>query len=149
MFKTCTTLKKAGNKMTESLSKKKDMRMYRRKVHFVDPPTTLAQLQSRVARWHIFKPKSQIWVNFGGSCNGRCWFILWAFGLFNGNLVYLMDIRHFLGSLAYFSPFWYAVRRKIWQPCSSLLPFHTNTQRTWTHKRKKKAAIDFSLAGMR
>jgi hypothetical protein len=26
---------------------------------------------SRVARWHIFNP---IWVNFGGSCNGRCWY---------------------------------------------------------------------------
>jgi hypothetical protein len=25
----------------------------------------------RVARWFVFKPKIQIWVNFGGSCNGR------------------------------------------------------------------------------
>jgi hypothetical protein len=28
--------------------------------------------ENRVARWYIFKPKVQIWVNFGGSCNGRC-----------------------------------------------------------------------------
>jgi hypothetical protein len=27
----------------------------------------------RVARWHIFKPKILIWVNVGGTCNGRCW----------------------------------------------------------------------------
>jgi hypothetical protein len=25
-------------------------------------------LWARVARWYIFKPKFQIWVNFGGSC---------------------------------------------------------------------------------
>jgi hypothetical protein len=24
----------------------------------------------------FFKPKIQIWVNFGGSCTGRCWYIL-------------------------------------------------------------------------
>jgi hypothetical protein len=27
----------------------------------------------------IFRPKIAIWVNFGGSCNGRCWYILWKF----------------------------------------------------------------------
>jgi hypothetical protein len=32
--------------------------------------------QSRVARWYIFKPKSQIWVIFGGSRNGKCSYIL-------------------------------------------------------------------------
>jgi hypothetical protein len=28
---------------------------------------------SRVASWHILKPKIIIWVNFGGSCKGRYW----------------------------------------------------------------------------
>jgi hypothetical protein len=28
-----------------------------------------------IARWYIFKPKIQIWVNFGRSCNGRCWYL--------------------------------------------------------------------------
>jgi hypothetical protein len=62
----------------------------------------------RVARWFIFKPKILIWVNFGRSCNGKCWFTvcpfgecsshlvnapaiwynLWAFGIFYGRLVY-------------------------------------------------------------
>jgi hypothetical protein len=27
---------------------------------------------TRFARWYIFKQKIQIWVNFGGSCDGRC-----------------------------------------------------------------------------
>jgi hypothetical protein len=27
-------------------------------------------------RWHIFKPKIPIWVNFGGSRYGICWYIL-------------------------------------------------------------------------
>jgi hypothetical protein len=47
----------------------------------------------RVARWFVFKPKIQICVNFGGSCNGRCWYILWTVGpiydlfIFYGHLV--------------------------------------------------------------
>jgi hypothetical protein len=47
--------------------------------------------------------KIPIWVNFGGSCNGRCWYILWPFSLFNchfahifrGHLVYFMVIGIF------------------------------------------------------
>jgi hypothetical protein len=33
--------------------------------------------------------KVAIWVNLGGSCNGRCWYILW---IFYGPLIYNMDI---------------------------------------------------------
>jgi hypothetical protein len=32
--------------------------------------------------------KSKIWLKFGGSCTGRCWFILWTLGIVRGNLVY-------------------------------------------------------------
>jgi hypothetical protein len=49
-------------------------------------------VSTRVARWYNFQPKIQIWVNFGGSCNGRCWYILWTFDVFYGRLVYFMDI---------------------------------------------------------
>jgi hypothetical protein len=41
---------------------------------------------TRVARWHTFKPKIPNWVNFGGSCNGRCRHILWPFGIFCSNV---------------------------------------------------------------
>jgi hypothetical protein len=57
-----------------------------------------------VARWCIFKPKIPNWLNLGGPCNGRCWFmyfmatfriyfttiwyILWPFGIFCRNLVH-------------------------------------------------------------
>jgi hypothetical protein len=34
------------------------------------------RVTSRVARWFIFKPKIPFWVNFGGSWNGKCWYIL-------------------------------------------------------------------------
>jgi hypothetical protein len=37
------------------------------------------------------------------------WNILLQFGIFYGNLV-------IFGNLVYFSPFWYIVSRKIWQP---------------------------------
>jgi hypothetical protein len=53
-----------------------------------------------------------IWVNFGGSCNRRYWYILWPFGLFYGHLVYAVDIWSMLwpyniyyGFLVYFSHF--------------------------------------------
>jgi hypothetical protein len=42
---------------------------------------------TRVARWHIFKQK-----NFGGSCNGICWYFKWPFGLVYGNLVYFVAL---------------------------------------------------------
>jgi hypothetical protein len=60
--------------------------------------------------------KSQIWVNFGGSLNGKCWYIfdhleyfltiwynLWPFGIVCGHLLY-------------FSQFGMFGPRKIWQP---------------------------------
>jgi hypothetical protein len=36
--------------------------------------------------------KSQIWVNFGGPLNGKCWCILWPFGIIYGHLVLFMVI---------------------------------------------------------
>jgi hypothetical protein len=102
----------------------------------------------RVARWCVFKPKIQIWVNFGGSCNGRCryilvnfggscngrcwyilvnfggscngrcWYILWTLGPFYGLLLYFMDIWYRSWKFGKFFPFWYFVLRKIWQPWS-------------------------------
>jgi hypothetical protein len=78
----------------------------------------LAAFETRVARWYIFKPKFQIWVNFGGFGNGRCCYILWTFGLFYGQIVCYMDIWYIYGKLVLLFPFWYIVPRKIWQPCS-------------------------------
>jgi hypothetical protein len=40
----------------------------------------------------FFKPIIQIWVIFGGSCNGRCWYILQSFGIFYGHWVYFVVI---------------------------------------------------------
>jgi hypothetical protein len=69
----------------------------------------------------IFKPKSQIWVIFGGSCNGKCWSILQPFVIFYGHLVYFMDTWYILWTFSIFCSnlfsFWYVVPRKIWQPC--------------------------------
>jgi hypothetical protein len=63
-------------------------------------PTLSARVTIRAARWFIFRPKIAIWVHFGGSCNGRCWCILWTFvipilrpfDLFYGHLVYFVAI---------------------------------------------------------
>jgi hypothetical protein len=78
----------------------------------------LKPVSIRVARWHIFKPKIPIWVNFGGSRNGRCWYILWPIGLFYVHLVYSVSIWYMLWLFGIFFPFWYVVPRKIWQPWS-------------------------------
>jgi hypothetical protein len=51
-------------------------------------------VQSRVARWFIFKAKIPIWVNFGGPYVDwkmfiyfmDIWNILWTFGIFYGHL---------------------------------------------------------------
>jgi hypothetical protein len=59
--------------------------------------------QTRVARWRTFKPKIAIWVNFGGSCNGRywsywsaIWSILWPIGIFCGYLVHFYNLWLFV-----------------------------------------------------
>jgi hypothetical protein len=75
-------------------------------------------LSSKVARWLYFKPKIQIWVNFVGYCNGRCWYSLRPFGIFYNHLLYIMAILYIFWLFGIFPPFWYVVARKIWQPCS-------------------------------
>jgi hypothetical protein len=75
-------------------------------------------LQFGVARWYIFKPKIPLWVNFGGSYNGRCCYMLSTFGLFYGQSVYFMPISIYFIVIWYIFPqFLYVVPRKIWQPC--------------------------------
>jgi hypothetical protein len=46
-----------------------------------------SRLWTRVARWFVFKPKIQIWVNFGEPWNGKCCYILRPFGKSYGHLV--------------------------------------------------------------
>jgi hypothetical protein len=65
-------------------------------------------LESRVARWQIFKTKIPIWVNLGGPYKGRClvyylfvWSILRLFGIFCGHLVYLMVFGIYFPGMLY------------------------------------------------
>jgi hypothetical protein len=71
-------------------------------------------VSSRVARWHIFQTKIPVWVNFGGSCKGRCWYILWSFSLFYGHLLYFVAIWKILRSFAIYSPvFVYCTKKNM------------------------------------
>jgi hypothetical protein len=72
--------------------------------------------RTRVARRHTFKPNIPIWVSFGGSCNGRCWFILWPFGLFYGHLINYVTIWYILWLLVYFSRFGMLLKEKSGNP---------------------------------
>jgi hypothetical protein len=51
-----------------------------------------------------FKPKIPIWETIGGSCNGRYWYILWAFGQFCISILYIF------GTFVYFVVIWYIFR---------------------------------------
>jgi hypothetical protein len=62
---------------------------------------------TRVARLHVFKQKIQIWVNFGGSCNGRCCYVLSPFGVLYGHLPYFMSFGILYDQLPYFMAIWY------------------------------------------
>jgi hypothetical protein len=59
---------------------------------------------------YIFSPSGwclvyiPIWVNFGGSCNGKCWCILLPFCQFYGPLVYFKPIWYFSPRLGIFYP---------------------------------------------
>jgi hypothetical protein len=91
------------------------------------------------------KPKIAIWVNFGGSCSERCWYILRPFGIF----------CWFYGHLVYFIPFWYVAPRTIWQPCfgGGRVYIHTSVPLTvtivWTCFRQPdiflSSSLDFGL----
>jgi hypothetical protein len=43
-------------------------------------------IDSRVARWLVFKPKIPIWENFSVPRIGKSWYILCPFGIFYGYL---------------------------------------------------------------
>jgi hypothetical protein len=70
------------------------------------------KLLFRVARWFVFKPKLPIWTIFGGSCNERCWNILWPLGLLYGSLVYFVAIWYILWLFGIFSPVWVYCTKK-------------------------------------
>jgi hypothetical protein len=65
----------------------------------------VSDCQPRVARWYSFKPKKQMGVNFGGFCNGRCWYILRQLGIFYGHLVYFVAIWYILWPFGIFFRF--------------------------------------------
>jgi hypothetical protein len=44
------------------------------------------------------------------------WYILWQFDIFYEHLVYSVAIWYILWQFGIFSPCWYIVPRKIWQP---------------------------------
>jgi hypothetical protein len=67
----------------------------------------------RVARWFIFKPKIPFWVNFGGSCNWRCWYILYTFGPFPGHLAYFIAIWYIFPRHGTFLELRYLVDRQL------------------------------------
>jgi hypothetical protein len=75
----------------------------------------------RVARWHILKPKISIWVNFGGSCHEKCWYIAWPFSqilwlgqchirvwyIFVATFYIVWPLCIFCGHLEYILVIWY------------------------------------------
>jgi hypothetical protein len=44
----------------------------------------------------FFKPKIPIWVNFGVSCNERCWKISWSFDLLGTYTAILYNLWPFM-----------------------------------------------------
>jgi hypothetical protein len=70
---------------------------------------------NRVARWYVFEPKIQFWVNFGGSVIEDLvhyvdiWSILQSLGIFYGHLVYFVVIWYIFPILVFCT-------KKIWEP---------------------------------
>jgi hypothetical protein len=66
-----------------------------------------------------FQTKNPIWLNLDGLAMEDVGIFNLPFGLFCGNSVYFVAIWYTYvryGYLVIFSPFWYFVPRKIWQP---------------------------------
>jgi hypothetical protein len=55
------------------------------------------RILSRVARWYMyFQTKIAIWINFGRPFDGRCYNILWPFGLFYSHLIYCIAVWYIM-----------------------------------------------------
>jgi hypothetical protein len=81
----------------------------------------LSSLWSRAARWYIFKPKIQLWGKFWRALERKMLvYILCSFEVYLDHLVYFMVIWLICGYLVCFSPFWYIMFRKFWQPRSGV-----------------------------
>jgi hypothetical protein len=58
--------------------------------------------RTRVARWHIFKPKVPVWVNFGGPWNIKVGILcICPFVIYYGHLVDFMAMWYIGGNLVY------------------------------------------------
>jgi hypothetical protein len=67
-------------------------------------PLRVVRILLRVARWFVFKPKMPNWENFSEPQIGKCWNILWPFGIFYGFLGYFVTIWYILCSFGTFFP---------------------------------------------
>jgi hypothetical protein len=56
--------------------------------------------------------KSQFWVNFWWPWNGKCWYILWQYGIFYRNLLQFMAVCYSLWSFGIFSPICFVWTKK-------------------------------------
>jgi hypothetical protein len=83
----------------------------------------LLPMHTRVARWVVFKPKIPVWVNFGGSCNGKCWHILCSVEIIYGHLVYFYVhlIYVYCGRFVNFTHFAYCSEKNL----ATLMYVHT------------------------
>jgi hypothetical protein len=102
-------------------------------------------VSTRVARWHIFKPKISIWVHFGGSCKEICCYKICTFGLFHGYLVYFIVICMCYGYLVHVIPFWKVVSKKFCNPGLNLIcTKNTSHKASQTRKIAKVGSQNFS-----
>jgi hypothetical protein len=75
---------------------------------------------------------------------GKCWYILWPFGICMNNVSWTLGL--FCVNLVHFSPFWYIAPRKIWQPCS-LARFSLQSENKLFRKKKKLCLLPKTLKG--
>jgi hypothetical protein len=87
-------------------------------------------------------------VYFGGPWNGKCWYfmVIWYFGCL---FFIFRSFSIFVVIFIDFSPFWYFVPRKIWQPFETSYVYvermylHTFIQMSLLHSQTLKAAKGF------
>jgi hypothetical protein len=65
-----------------------------------------------------FQTKIPIWVNFGVSCDGRCWYILLPFGLFDGHMAIFYGFYFIYGKLVFFLRFGKFYQEKSGNPAT-------------------------------
>jgi hypothetical protein len=95
----------------------------------------------------VFKPKIQIWVNFGGSCTGIFWHILWTLGPFYELSLYFWTFGIVSGNLVFFPVLVFCTKKNLATLIEALELCIHRLKMLWLRQNKNAQLSRFFCSG--